>query len=80
MDWISVKDRLPDINSNVIVAWGTTPDNITMMRYTAYPNAKNQYGRMPRFEWNGGMRSPWVVTHWMPLPAPPEEKGEVLCK
>lgn len=67
-EWISVKDRLPEINQNVLcfdanrvlfaTDWLDWPDG-TVSFY------------VPTFE-----RHIWC-THWMPLPEPPEEEQNV---
>lgn len=58
MEWISVKDRLPEIKQGVIV-WlsekGFNEHNVAKTTYDKYGfNLSN-------------------VTHWMPLPTPPSE-------
>lgn len=71
MDWISVKDRLPEPDENVFV-------------YAARWEAKGYVvGITRRYRCNSG-REVWVepfpgfeltyhITHWMPLPKPPKE-------
>lgn len=63
MKWISVKDRLPEMNVPVLVAGGE-PDlsDIWIMVYI------DGSWSCPQEGW--GMN----VTHWMPLPAPPKIK------
>ena len=61
--WISVKDRLPDDGDKVISyreEWGFVTACIYLLGEFQYLN----YGK---FNPLGG-----VVTHWMPLPEPPE--------
>ena len=55
--WISVKDRLPEDSSDVLIAWadGVSEGCFCDERWC-------REGRMLR-----------SVTHWMPLPKPPEE-------
>jgi Protein of unknown function (DUF551) len=71
MEWISIKDQLPDTSNEVFV-------------YKYYLNQEygedgyfGEYFSTPafltidsffRYGWSGG----GVVTHWMPLPKPPE--------
>ncbi len=60
--WIACSERMPEIYQNVIVAGGVA-----------------QYQGGSRFD--SLMENPprpieWVVTHWMPLPKAPSEKGE----
>lgn len=59
--WINVDDKLPDINTHVIVYMarkGFSPSNICTCEYTRY----------------GFERA--SVTHWMPLPEYPEVNHE----
>lgn len=57
MEWISVKDRLPDNNERVLVHVVGKPFNIDADRFVNSRWVK----------WNG------CVAHWMPLPEPPIE-------
>nr|WP_250908151.1 dATP/dGTP pyrophosphohydrolase domain-containing protein [Escherichia coli] len=66
--WISCSDRMPEIRQTVI---GWNGYAVRRCVYTRNEYAKTQKGREPRFEiltgiWHG-------VTHWMPLPEPPQE-------
>ncbi|HCY2152868.1 TPA: DUF551 domain-containing protein [Escherichia coli] len=66
--WISCSDRMPEIRQTVI---GWNGYAVRQCVYTRNGYAKTQKGREPRFEtltgiWHG-------VTHWMPLPEPPQE-------
>jgi hypothetical protein len=54
--WISVKDRLPEDASDVLIVW---VDGVSI---ACYDDGWNKIGTMLR-----------SVTHWMPLPNPPEE-------
>ena len=71
-EWISVKDRLPEESGEVLVIVSGNPQkNITLN--CAYELAEYD----PYDGWIMEMWPEWedaVVTHWMPLPAPP--KGE----
>ncbi|HDN0713018.1 TPA: DUF551 domain-containing protein [Escherichia coli] len=65
--WISCSDRMPEIRQTVI---GWNGYAVRQCVYTRNEYAKTQKGREPRFEtltgiWHG-------VTHWMPLPEPPQ--------
>ena len=70
--WISVKDRLPDYMGEVLVIVSGKPhENITLDG--AYEIAEYD----PVEGWILEMWPEWcsgVVTHWMPLPEPPEEE------
>lgn len=57
-EWISVKDRLPAVNETVI-AWDSDINEPELAFMTIYN------------EWFGVMACD-RVTHWMPLPSPPE--------
>ena len=69
--WISVKDRLPDYMGEVLVIVSGKPhENITLDG--AYEIAEYD----PVEGWILEMWPEWcsgVVTHWMPMPEPPEE-------
>ena len=76
--WIPVSERLPEIDESkpmylrdvrLIAAWD---GGMAEMCYRRNYYAKTEKGRQPRFEWQGRV-SPWKVTHWRPLPAPPEK-------
>ena len=66
--WISCSERMPEIRQTVI---GWNGYAVRQCVYTRNEYAKTQKGRESRFEtltgiWHG-------VTHWMPLPEPPQE-------
>ncbi len=66
--WISCSERMPEIRQTVI---GWNGYAVRQCVYTRNEYAKTQKGREPRFEiLNGIWRG---VTHWMPLPEPPQE-------
>ena len=60
--WISVKDRLPEPNTLVLV----------YSKQGKYINLKTDY-----ITCNGKWFYSFLVTHWMPLPEPPESEGDV---
>lgn len=64
-EWISVKDRLPDTNTDVLVT----------VFWCGRWQVKIGW-RLKSGEWNvkaGFADSVLPVTHWMPLPEPPKE-------
>jgi len=69
MEWISVKDRLPETNMSVLVAKHN--GRVFQMSYHRPFDSG-----MRIFQWWGFGK--WLdqhsqVTHWMPLPAPPKQ-------
>lgn len=65
MEWVSVKDGLPEVGSWVNASDGKIVSMFKMSRYR-----KNNL----RWEWYGSVYHPWTVTHWMPLPEPPKDQ------
>lgn len=65
--WISVVDNLPDKNIKCLVRYGFNDDmNLSFFLVSDYYATDTR----PHFQCDGfcGMR----ITHWMPLPEPPE--------
>ena len=68
MDWISVKDRLPDMEGEYLVCFTYPHTNAIGIDVDGYfPNATYIEGG-----WD--VHNGWV-THWQPLPAPPKESS-----
>lgn len=75
MEWISVKDRLPEFKSNklsdsvkcLVVANSEKPYT-TIMDYRRIEGLGTYWA-------DGDFLMPlsWEITHWMPLPEPPKE-------
>ena len=61
--WIDVRDRLPEDEGNYLCHF--TDGNIETLVY--YPEERK--------EWGEGFLH-FSITHWMPLPEPPEGEGE----
>jgi len=57
MEWISVKDRLPEDGQEVLAYWGDW--NTVIDTYSGV-------------EWIKGKSFGAFTTHWMPLPNPPK--------
>ena len=68
-EWVSVKDRLPDFDVPVLVYVIDVFDNkgtISITKYTITYDLTNN--------WLGYENSSFKITHWMPLPAPPNSR------
>ena len=68
-EWVSVEERLPEVDDSVLVHIIDTFDNrenIVITKYTIGLNLK--------MEWLGFEHNSFKVTHWMPLPAPPKKE------
>lgn len=66
MEWISVKDRLPEEGERVL----TCKNGIIEIH--KYDSRRN--GWVDERDWFWSMA---MVAHWMPLPEPPKEKYEL---
>lgn len=92
--WISVEDRLPDIGSIVLIrqlySWENNEDGaeITIGRLRPTPKGEKPYWEFqyyrPDFRKGSIMDNDIIcpgseyITHWMPLPEPPEEANNDL--
>lgn len=76
-EWISVEDGMPDLSGKpdyrcheeVIVA--TKAGSVMHALWASNKYAKTDKGRAPRWE-RGGRLLEANITHWMPLPPPPQ--------
>lgn len=66
MKWISVSDRLPDV--------------LSPMSYEIYITTDGKYVRILRWMnkkfWDDRYLHNPIVTHWMPLPEPPQGEDD----
>lgn len=72
-EWISVEERLPEEDGWYITytnANGKSNGVIAQQLVTTTIRGK----KIRRWEWQTRV-SPWIVTHWMPLPEAPKMKG-----
>lgn len=70
-EWISVKDRLPENERNVLAYYGFDNDGsgeLGMM----FMGTLSYFCCDPEPHWQHASTG-LVVTHWMPMPEPPEE-------
>ena len=74
MNWISVKDRLPDDEEAVLIYWGF--DFGKGLEGEEYYAIAQYICSEPKPYWSEHDKDTMVVTHWMPLPEPPEEGEE----
>lgn len=67
-EWISVEDRLPEDNTDVLVYRGSL---ISVYTYIGHNEWEDDYGYWSRTDDEN-------ITHWMPLPQPPvKEKNQM---
>jgi|APCry1669189241_1035207.scaffolds.fasta_scaffold260084_1 hypothetical protein len=69
MEWISVKEKLPQIKENVLVIYGTK--NLKTMTYTVSVSYIRLNGKFK------GEKDWTVPYYWMPLPKLPELKTKL---
>lgn len=70
MDWISVKDSLPEVGGTYLAAIGGNvpfPVAVYLVYFVRFEDG-------PVWSIDGHFRTaqPLAVTHWMPLPEPPK--------
>lgn len=82
-EWISVDDRIPDVldddvhSETVLVYLGRGLNRITIGQYYQFGELE-PYWRTGDADYEPVYSSDrYPVTHWMPLPEPPLEKGDV---
>lgn len=67
MNWINVKDKLPEENADVLIyRGGFIGDLMNVYTYKGHNEWEDEYGYWSITEDEG-------ITHWMPLPAPPKD-------
>ena len=64
-EWVSVEDAVPDPGERVLATDGIFVGE-------AYRTSANSWYRNTGFPWRDCLQS--IVTHWMPLPAPPDRR------
>lgn len=68
--WISVKEKLPEHKKEILVSSG---EGINQQQYVAWIESIG-ISEQPiwQYSWCCGCFVPDTVTHWKPLPEPPE--------
>lgn len=79
MKWISVKDRLPEEKTYVLVyvKYLASVDFKCNVRHgwLKHPaGVKSEYNFIVPHQEGSEFKYAWEVTHWMPLPPPPKEQ------
>jgi hypothetical protein len=70
MAWIAVSERLPPLNEDVLVHHGNGYIDIARLRDVSWQGEPN---KPPEFRHPESRVEHRLVTHWMPLPAPPSD-------
>jgi Protein of unknown function (DUF551) len=73
--WISVKDRLPELRQEVLVWYDNGYEVAYLQKFEPPKLQYPQFNNVEMFEWCFGDFEDFDVTHWMPLPEPPKEEG-----
>ena len=77
-EWISVEEKLPESIVNKVLVYCEN-GYIGYGHYEKYQGEETWYNLEsgePFSSWNWQNCSPYKVTHWMPLPAPPAKGGD----
>lgn len=74
MEWISVEDRLPEDDTNVLVLFnGEIKIGFMTWEHPTYEETWESYKYWDESYHDGQGWEHWEITHWMPLPEPPKE-------
>jgi len=73
--WISVGDKLPELDEDVLVWYGYSCEVACRRRFHPPKLKPPQFNNVELFVWDFGDFEDFDVTHWMPLPEPPKEEG-----
>lgn len=73
-NWISVKDRLPEINGSVLTASYSSDKDKYLIELVLFDDGYF-YSIYDAEEMTND--SHWEITHWMPLPEPPIKFDEI---
>ena len=70
-EWISVEDRLPEIGTRVLLCGRYEGKGIIAYCAIGYFDGKTY-----REHWGADINATAAITHWQPLPEPPETRGK----
>ena len=73
-NWISVRDRLPDEDGTYITFTNATGKSKGVIAQRFVTEVVRGV-KVKRWKYNDRI-SPWIVTHWQPLPEPPKEDNQ----
>lgn len=73
-EWISVDERLPE-EDGVYITFTNAKGKSEGVVAQSLVTKTIRGNTIRRWEWQTRI-SPWVVTHWMPLPKAPKMKGD----
>lgn len=71
-EWISVKDRMPDLRVGVLV---TNGEEITAARLTTFGGSTVYWDPHMVDGYEAGLDIDGQITHWMPFPPPPKKES-----
>lgn len=69
-EWISVKDRLPEDETKVLVCCKAVGTYKPINNIHMQTNHISSYNK----RWDVSIPFGYEITHWMPLPEPPKEE------
>ena len=77
-EWVAVEDRLPEDDTSeykaqIAVLVLTDRESIKIKKRTYHPG-RVYYGKFYPERWDWGTFNDDRITHWMPLPAPPDRR------
>ena len=77
-EWVSVEERLPEDDTSeykaqIAVLVLTDRESIKIKKRTYHPG-RVYYGKFYPERWDWGTFNDDRITHWMPLPAPPDRR------
>lgn len=70
-EWISVEDRLPEIGTRVLLCGRYEGKGIIAYCAIGYFDGKTY-----REHWGADINATAAITHWQPLPEPPDTRGK----